>query len=504
MKRNMIFSGLIALIVSLSSYGALNYFEKDTKSIKIEHVNEVPSQNALFSLDSDGNPVPLDFNETATNVLDGVVHIKSTQLFPKSSSNYLNRTIPDPFEDFFGNQFKQDFYLPKNGKKWNQQNPSKVGSGSGVIISEDGYIITNNHVIDNSDDIEITLHDNRTYKAIVVGTDPSTDLALLKIKQDGLSIVPFMNSDDVKIGQWVMAVGNPIGLNSTVTAGIISAKGRNINILKDKYAVENFIQTDAAINSGNSGGALVNLDGGLVGINTAIASPTGSFSGYGFAIPANIVQKVITDLMEYGIVQRGVLGVMIKTVDSKLSADKFLDVLKGVYVDSLMDYSAAATAGIKEGDVILKVNDVNVSSSSELQGAIAQYRPGETVEILLNRNGKEKSYKVILNNKDGNTEELSKEAGKLLKIFGAKMEIIPEKLKEDLGIKSGILVDKIYPGKIRKQTQMREGFIITHVDNKEVKDMGDLLDKIEAKDGGHMLEGIYKDIPGEYYYAIGL
>jgi len=504
MKRSMIFSGLIALIVSLSSYGALNYFEKDDPSIKIEHINNVPSQKALFSLDSDGNPVPMDFNETATNVLDGVVHIRSTQLFPKSNGNFQFGTIPDPFKDLFGNHYKQGFYFPNNGKKWNQQSPTRVGSGSGVIISEDGYIITNNHVIDNSDDIEITLHDNRNYKAILVGNDPSTDLALLKIEQDGLPTVPLMNSDDVKIGQWVMAVGNPMGLNSTVTAGIISAKGRNINILKDKYAVENFIQTDAAINQGNSGGALVNLDGGLIGINTAIASSTGSFSGYGFAIPSNIVQKVIADLMEYGTVQRGVLGVMIKTVDSKLSKEKSLEVFQGVYVDSLLDKSAAASAGIKEGDVILQVNNVDIFTSSDLQGAIAQHRPGETVEILLNRNGKEKSYKVKLNSRDGNTTELSKEAGKLLKVYGARMENIPQKIKDDLDIKSGVLVQKIFPGKIRKQTQMRDGFIITHVDKKEVKDLEDLLDKIEGEEGGHMLEGIYKDIPGKYYYAIGL
>jgi S1-C subfamily serine protease len=298
MKRTVIFSGLIALIVSLSSFGILNYLEKDTNPIRIEHVTKIPTQKAVFSLDPDGNPVPLDFNETATNVLDGVVHIKSTQLFTKPNSPSEFRTIPDPFKDFFGDQFHQKFFFHNGNKNWREHSPTKVGSGSGVIISEDGYIITNNHVIDNSDDIEISLHDNRTYKAIVVGTDPSTDLALLKVKAEGLPTVPFTNSDKVKIGQWVMAVGNPMGLNSTVTAGIISAKGRNINILKDKYAVENFIQTDAAINPGNSGGALVNLDGGLVGINTAIASPTGSFAGYGFAIPSNIVEKVITDLME--------------------------------------------------------------------------------------------------------------------------------------------------------------------------------------------------------------
>jgi Do/DeqQ family serine protease len=504
MKRTVIFSGLIALIVSLSSFGILNYLEKDTNPIRIEHVTKIPTQKAVFSLDPDGNPVPLDFNETATNVLDGVVHIKSTQLFTKPNSPSEFRTIPDPFKDFFGDQFHQKFFFHNGNKNWREHSPTKVGSGSGVIISEDGYIITNNHVIDNSDDIEISLHDNRTYKAIVVGTDPSTDLALLKVKAEGLPTVPFTNSDKVKIGQWVMAVGNPMGLNSTVTAGIISAKGRNINILKDKYAVENFIQTDAAINPGNSGGALVNLDGGLVGINTAIASPTGSFAGYGFAIPSNIVEKVITDLIEYGTVQRGVLGVMIKTVDGKLADEKSLDVRKGVYIDSLMNHSAAASAGIKVGDVVIKVNDIDINSSPELQGVIAQHRPGETVTITINRTGKEKSIDVKLNNKDGNTEELSKEAGEILKIFGAKLSPITDEIKKELKIKSGVLVEKIFPGKIRKQTQMRDGFVITHVDKKRVNNLDDLLTNVKNKNGGIMLQGIYRDIPGDYYYAIGL
>jgi Do/DeqQ family serine protease len=504
MKRTIIFSGLIALIVSLSSFGVLNYLDKDSNAIRIEHVNKVPSQSAVFSLDTDGNPIPFDFNETASAVLDGVVHIKSTQLFSKPNSMSELRTIPDPFKDFFGDQFQHKFFYRNGNKNMNPQSPTRVGSGSGVIISEDGYIITNHHVIDNSDDIEITLHDNRTYKAIIVGADPSTDLALLKVKAEGLPTVPFTNSDQVKIGQWVMAVGNPMGLNSTVTAGIISATGRNINILKDKYAVENFIQTDAAINPGNSGGALVNLNGGLVGINTAIASPTGSFAGYGFAIPSNLVEKVITDLMEYGTVQRGVLGVMIRTVDAQLADDKSLDVHKGVYVDSLMDNSAAASAGIKVGDVILKVNDTDVHSSPELQGAIAQYRPGEIVSIKLNRKGKEKTLDVKLNNRDGNNEELSKEAGEILKIFGARMSPLSDDIKDDLNIKSGVLVEKIFPGKIRKQTQMRDGFIITHVDKKKIEDMDDLLANIKNKDGGLMLQGVYRDIPGDYYYAIGL
>jgi len=500
MKRNFIFSGLIALIVSLSSFGLLNYFEKDSKSIKIEHINNVPSHKAVFSVDQDGNPVPLDFHETATDVLNGVVHIKSTQFMQQSRPQYQFKQFPDPFREFFGEGFKRQFQFPNDNSGIN---PSKIGSGSGVIISEDGYIITNNHVVDNSEDIEITLHDNRTYKADVVGTDPSTDLALLKIKENNLPTVPFTNSERVKIGQWVMAVGNPMGLNSTVTAGIISAKGRNINILKDKYAVENFIQTDAAINPGNSGGALVNLDGGLVGINTAIASPTGSFAGYGFAIPSNIVHKVITDLMEYGVVQRGVLGVMIKTVNSNLAKEKSLDRLKGVYVDSLMEKSAALNAGIRIGDVIYKVNDTQVSTSSELQGIIAQYRPGEMVDINVDREGKQMNFKVKLNSSDGHTEELSKESGQLLKLLGAVLENVPEDIKSEYNIKHGVMVEKIFPGKIRKQTKMKDGFVITHVNKKKVNDLHDLLKYMNEEKGGYMLEGVYSDSPDKHYYAIG-
>ncbi len=504
MKRDMIFSGLIALVVSVSSFGILKIIDKEDRTVRIEHVDATPSKSAVYSIDHDGNAVPLDFHETASNVLEGVVHIKSTQLINQGNSTYQYRSIPDPFREFFGPQMERQFFFPNRNKLEDEKIPNRVGSGSGVIISDDGYIVTNNHVVADSDDIEITLHDNRTYKAIVIGTDPSTDLALLKIKEKDLPTVPFTNSSDVKIGQWVMAVGNPMGLNSTVTAGIISAKGRNINILKDKYAVENFIQTDAAINPGNSGGALVNLNGGLIGINTAIASPTGSFAGYGFAVPSDIVEKVITDLMEYGTVQRGVLGVMIRTLDSNLTKDKSIDISKGVYVDSLMANSAAGEAGIKVGDVIIKVNDEKVSTSPELQGVIAQYRPGEEIDIYIYRDGREEIKKVKLNSRDGLNSEMSKDQSQLLKMLGAQMQELDDQDLKELNIKSGVKVEKIVSGKIRKHTQMREGFVITHVNNKSVKNLSDLLDKIEDLEGGIMIEGIYSDIPGKYYYALGL
>ena len=341
MKKTILFSGIFALVVTSTTLGLFTWFQtSNSKTIKIEHITSPHAAKAVFTLDENGETVPLDFTRVAEKVMDAVVHIKSTQAFPANSDRYRQEQLPNPFEDFFRNDPFRDFFGPRYYEQ-NPQNkerpPVRIGQGSGVIISEGGYIVTNNHVVANADDLEVTLHDNRTYKATIIGSDPTTDLALLQIKEKNLSSIPFVNSDDVKVGEWVMAVGNPFNLTSTVTAGIVSAKGRNINILREQYAVESFIQTDAAINPGNSGGALVNLQGGLIGINTAIASPTGAYSGYGFAVPANIVTKVVDDLMKYGVVQRGVLGVMIRTVDGNLKKDKDLEVTEGAYVDSLME-----------------------------------------------------------------------------------------------------------------------------------------------------------------------
>lgn len=499
MNRNIILSGLVALVVSFSTFGLTTWLyegeAKDGKTVKIEHVANTPSLSTLYSLDEDGKPVALDFNQTAEKVLDGVIHIKSTQIHSKQAAP--QQSIPREFREFFGPQFGPN--SPQRG-----QAPPRVGTGSGVIISKDGYIVTNNHVIDGADDLEVTLHDNRSFKAEVIGTDPSTDLALIQIKADGLPTVPLVNSDEVNVGQWVLAVGNPLGLNSTVTAGIVSAKGRNINILKDKYAVENFIQTDAAINPGNSGGALVNLNGGLVGINTAIASPTGTFAGYGFAVPANIVEKVVKDLLEFGAVQRGVLGVMIRTVDGNFAKTEGLDITQGVYVDSLLANSAAAKGGIQAGDVIIAVNGNAVRTSPELQGLIARYRPGETVELTVNRDGKEKKLSVILNNRNGNTELASKEVLSIEKALGAHFETLPKDAARKLNIAGGVQVKELRRGKLSQATQMREGFIITSVNGKAVTSVEDLQQALENKRGGVMLEGVYGDVPGEYYYAFGM
>ncbi len=509
MKNNLIFSALVALMVSLSSIGIYSFYHNHGKVVKVEHISGTPSASAVYTLNNNGDPIPLDFNEPAKKVIDGVVHIKSTHLYAGNRRNFQFRNTPNPFRDFFGDSFQPFFRpgIPDNDSGQNPRNdqmPGRVGTGSGVIISADGYIVTNNHVVAEADDIEVTLYDNRTYKAKVIGTDPSTDLALLQIKEKDLPVVPLVDSDQTHIGQWVLAVGNPMGLNSTVTAGIISAKGRNINILRDKYAVEDFIQTDAAINPGNSGGALVNLQGGLVGINTAIASTTGSFAGYGFAIPANIVNKVIEDLVEYGSVQRGVLGVMIRNLDGNFVKEKGLLVSKGVYVDSLLGNSAAAIAGIKPGDIIVAVNGQSILTSAALQGMIARYRPGEKVNLKINRDAKEMDIKVVLNNREGNTELSSKDDRAILKVLGADLEDLKPETASKLEITGGVLVKKIYPGKLSKHTQMRDGFIITKINGKQVSSVEDLLERLEKREGGIMLEGVYSDIPGVYYYAFGL
>lgn len=277
-----------------------------------------------------------------------------------------------------------------------------------------------------------------------------------------------VNSDDVEVGEWVLAVGNPLGLNSTVTAGIVSAKARSIHINKEKFAVESFIQTDAAINPGNSGGALVNLEGNLVGINTAIASRTGTYTGYGFAVPSNIVTKVVEDLLKYGNVQRGMLGVSIRTMDGSLAKEKDVEFSKGVWIEQVGENSAADKAGIKSGDIITKVDDVLVGTSPRLQELIASKRPGgDEVRITVKRNGKEKEFDVVLENANGTTDIVKREKKEVLNLLGADFETLNSELAEKLDIDGGVQVTRLYPGKIRKQTQMREGFIITHIDGKK-------------------------------------
>jgi len=488
-----LFSAIIALLVS---FGVIEFNKQTTKEdVGVTVVDSVRGSHVLYTADNEGNIKPLDFTETSEKVLDAVVHIKSTQT-GSSYGDHGTRELPDPFKEFFGDMFKGQ--APEG-----MQSRPRVGTGSGVIINDKGYIVTNNHVIANADEVEVTLYNNQSYKATVIGTDPTTDLALLQINADNLKTMALVNSDDVEVGEWVLAVGNPLGLNSTVTAGIVSAKARSIRINTDKFAVESFIQTDAAINPGNSGGALVNLDGNLVGINTAIASTTGTYTGYGFAVPSNIVTKVVEDLLKYGNVQRGMLGVTIRTMDGNLAKEKDVSFTQGVWVEHVGEDSGADMAGIESGDIIVSVNGKETGTSPRLQEIIAGKRPGDKVAIVINRNGKEKELEVELKNSEGGTSIIKKEEKEVFNLLGADFENLNKEVAKKFRLEGGVQVTKLYPGKIKKETQMREGFIITHIDGERVKNIDDLADILEGKNGGVMLEGIYED-GSKHYYAFGL
>jgi Do/DeqQ family serine protease len=465
----------------------------------------VPVKNALYTVNKKGEIVPIDFTEVSKKVMDAVVHIKTSVKVP--SKNYGYFYFRDPFGDMFDDDFFKRFFgePPKQKQSIPKQEPFiEQGVGSGVIINGNGYIVTNNHVVDGAVDIEVSLHNNETYKAKVIGTDPSTDLALIQIKANDLTSLPIGNSDSVEVGEWVLAVGNPFNLNSTVTAGIVSAKGRNINIINDRSAIEAFIQTDAAINPGNSGGALVNLNGELIGINTAIATTTGAYAGYGFAIPVNIVSKVVEDIMKYGMVQRAYLGVLVNDINGEFAKDKKLDVSEGAYVDSLMDKGAAREAGIKEGDVITKVDGVSIKKTADLLEQIGRHRPGDKINVTINRKGKEMNFEVVLANQKGVKKILAKEKQDIFDILGATFESLDNATAKKLNIDGGVVVKDLNDGVLKKQTDMREGFIITSVNNKKVRSVDELKDELKDYKGGVMLSGVYEDFPGDVYYAFGL
>lgn len=437
-------------------------------------------------------PVALDFTYAARVTTPGVVHVMSKTMHKQEQSSSYN-----PFKDLFGDDF---FWGPQQPRG----NEPDLASGSGVIVSSDGYIVTNNHVIKGADEIEVVTYDNKKFTAQLVGTDPSTDIAVIKIEQAGLPFIPFGNSDSVEIGSWVLAVGNPFNLSSTVTAGIVSAKGRNINILESQSAIESFIQTDAAVNPGNSGGALVDISGNLIGINTAIASPTGAFAGYSFAVPANLVRKVVGDLREFGIVQRGFLGVTIRNIDSDLAKDLSTEDLSGVYVEDVMEGSAADEAGLQQKDVIKTINGIAVNSSPTLQEVVAQYRPGDNLKVVYVRAGKMKEATIILKNKNKGTEYLTKAKSDVQETLGVEFAELTKKEINDLDINGGVKVQSIGDGRIKKHTDMRPGFIITRIDKQSVASAEDVMRILEDKKGGVMIEGVYPDYPGTYYYAFGM
>jgi serine protease Do len=432
-----------------------------------------------FPATAEAANAPMDFTEAAEASVHAVVHVK-TKAFREMEVNPI-------YEFFFGIE-PGDAMAPVEG------------FGSGVIISPDGYIVTNNHVIDGSDEIEVTLNDRRVYPAKLIGKDPTTDIALLKIDERKLPILSFGNSDKLRLGEWVLAVGNPYNLTSTVTAGIVSAKARDINILRNELSIESFIQTDAAVNPGNSGGALVTTSGRLIGINTAIASRTGSYQGYSFAIPSSIVQKVVADLKEFGEIQRAVIGINILDVTPEMVEEKDLGEIAGVFVSGLTDDGAAKDAGIKIGDVVMAINDIKINSVSELQEQVGRYRPNDLISVIVKRNGKLKQYDLVLRNLDGNTEIVRTKD--VLSILGASFETASAAAKRKLGINNGVKVTSLKSGKLMK-VGVKKGFIITSINKKPVNNVKEISDVLKDVNGGVMIEGIYGD-GSKTYYAFGL
>lgn len=482
-----------AILGSLLTLGGYEYFKKD-EGVKIQYVSESPISKVNY-LNGASSEVPTSFADVAEKVTPAVVHIRSTQRMTRQDNS------ADPFREFFG--------IPRN------YGPSQ-SSGSGVIVNSSGYIVTNNHVVQGADMVDVTLNDNRTFKAEVIGTDPDTDLALIKINQTDLPFLAFVDSDHARVGEWVLAVGNPFNLTSTVTAGIISAKGRNINIINNNRsveelqaqgntAIESFIQTDAAINPGNSGGALVNMNGGLLGINTAIASPTGAYSGYGFAVPSNIVSKIVEDLIKFGVVQRGWLGVMVGSVNSELVKELDLEVNEGALITGFAEdgRSAAKAAGIKENDVVIKIDDTPIRSSAALIETIGRHRPGDKVMITVNRQGKEITYPVVLKNREGNVDVVKLEERSGIAALGMDVEEVDAKQLKQLDLKNGVRIKKLGNGKLARSTDMREGFIVTKVNDVPVKSVKEFNEEIKKKKAGELviLTGTYEDFPREFNYA---
>jgi serine protease Do len=472
----LLLAGLIGGITGVSIY-------KLAENKNWISVNEsTPSRFANYTIRNITSPI-FDFSEVSQLVIPAVVHITTKYEQPKAEKRDNQPQSPMDFFQFFD---QPNFNVPQ------------AGSGSGVIISSDGYIVTNNHVIENSNDIKVVLNDKRSFNAKIVGVDYQTDLAVLRIDATDLSFLQFGNSDNLKIGEWVIAGGNPFNLNSTITAGIVSAKARNLNLLQRPYAVESFIQTDAVVNPGNSGGALVNVAGELIGINTAIATQTGAYEGYAFAIPSNLVKKIVDDIIKFGKAQRGLLGIQIGEVTQEIADNNDLSRIQGVLVAGVMDNSAAGDAGIKKNDIIIKVNDKEVNTTPELQELISRNRPGEKVNLTILRKGKEMQFTVILKDNRGNSQIVSTSKNIDEKILGADFDVISIQELKKYDLENGIKVTAIRNGKF-KEAGIPKGFIITKIDKTKVSKIEDIYEILNSSQGGVLIEGINTDGTKGYY-----
>jgi Do/DeqQ family serine protease len=470
MKMKYLFGALFMALLGagIALFAYTKIIDKPSKVLaKDSSKVEVKNAEALLTSLTMQDGQQIDFTYAAEQTVHAVVHVQT-----KST---VNQQANDPISQFFGERYSR---------------PREVtGIGSGVIISEDGYIITNNHVIEDAENIEVKLNDNRIFKAEIVGRDPSTDIALIKIKANNLPFIRYGDSEQLRLGEWVLAVGNPFDLTSTVTAGIVSAKGRNLKLLDNDLSIESYIQTDAALNMGNSGGALVNSKGLLVGITSAILSRSGDYAGMSFAIPVTIVKKVVEDLRQYGEVQRAIIGVNIKEVTQD-DAEKFkLDEVRGALIASVVPDGSAEAAGLKENDVIVKFDGVAVATPNELQEQVGKHRPGDRANITYIRNGKEVTIPITLKNIAGNTSVVTAGMNGGATVYGARLESLGSSDKNKYDVDYGVKVTELNDG-VFKDYGMKKGYIILSINGKKVKNASDVRDAMGEKDSLKSIEGV--------------
>ena len=476
MKKVFVYFLATALVSSLTAFAVVKLTDKERGDYN-ENSATLPLRNVTLS-----DQLYPDFTFAAETAVKAVVHVKVTK-----------KGMEQPFTIY-------DFFFGYGNPGMSPRN--QVNSGSGVIITSDGYIITNNHVIEGADEIVVTLEDNKSYKSRLIGRDPVTDIALLKIDANNLPYLTFGNSDSLRLGEWVIAIGNPYNLRSTITAGIVSAKGRSMPATGEEFKIESFIQTDAAVNPGNSGGALVTTRGELVGINTAIATRTGSYTGYSFAVPSSIAKKVVEDLIDFGSVQRALLGISMQEIDGDLAKEEGLEGTNGIYIAEVVRDGAADRSGIKVGDVLLSINGVKVNSGPAVQEQISKYRPKDKVDIELLRNGKQISVSVVLQSKSGDDSKTDNTGNGVIKIFGAELKEAPKELLEKLSLKSGVEVLSVSEGKFRS-TGIKKGFVITYVNQNQVSKAADISAIIQSSRRSVLIERGYPD-GTVVYYGMGL
>ena len=476
MKRGFFIVLLSAIVGGLTAFGVVRVLSGE--NMGVNHGDSVSFRTV--SLNHDNYP---DFTYAAETCVDAVVYVKV------SATQTIQQNPSSIFDFFFG--------FPQQGAPKQRE---LTGSGSGVIITKDGYIVTNNHVIEGATNIEVTLNNNQTYKAKLVGTDPATDIALLKIEADGLPTVPFGDSDKLRLGEWVIAIGSPYDLRSTITAGIVSAKGRSMPNYTGEFKIESFIQTDAAVNPGNSGGALVDKNGNLVGINTAIVSQTGSYSGYSFAVPVNIVKKIVYDLMDFGSVKRAVLGITMQPIDDKIAKELKLSSLNGVYIVEVSKSGAADLAGVKAGDVLIAIDSTMITTPSSVQEAVSRFSPGDKAELTVIRDGKEKKLDVKFK---GTAQENGAETGDgAVAFYGSSIKEASKETLERMGLKSGVEIIELGPGKLM-EAGATEGFIIQYVNDQPVKTPKDIIDIVKKSKRAVFVEGVTPS-GRSGYFAFGI